>query len=459
MRRGWPRSLGLRLLLGSLLWVLLAIALSALLLSWLFEQHLTRQLDAELDRHLHQLIASLEQPADGPLQLRRELSDPRFSRPYSGLYWQLDSLPEHAGLPAVQLRSRSLWDITLPVPDGSGIAPGSPVSQSLPGPQQTQLYARALHATPVRPEQPALLLRVAADQALLDQPLRQFNRVLLASLASLAGGLLLAIFIQLRLALRPLARLRSELRAVHGGQRQQLLGDYPSELQPLVDEFNQVLQDNTASIERARTLAGNLAHALKTPLSVMHNAAQANDSPLAQLFRKQLAQTRQQIDHQLARARVAAALRSPGQRTAVEPVLQSLLRVMRALHAERALQLELQPPSDELAFRGESQDLQEMLGNLLDNACKWASQRVQVSAHAAQGQLQVEIDDDGPGIAEAALEKVMQRGIRADERTPGSGLGLSIVNELAQMYQGRLQLQRSPLGGLRASLRLPLASD
>ena len=126
MRRGWPRSLGLRLLLGSLLWVLLAIALSALLLSWLFEQHLTRQLDAELDRHLHQLIASLEQPADGPLQLRRELSDPRFSRPYSGLYWQLDSLPEHAGLPAVQLRSRSLWDIALPVPDTSSVNTGSP---------------------------------------------------------------------------------------------------------------------------------------------------------------------------------------------------------------------------------------------------------------------------------------------------------------------------------------------
>ncbi len=248
---------------------------------------------------------------------------------------------------------------------------------------------------------------------------------------------------------------------VRDGSQYRLEGSFPSEVQPLVEEFNTVLTENAAVVERARTQAGNLAHALKTPLSVIANAANAANGgagELAQLVSAQVEVARKQVDYHLSRSRVAASVRLPGARTPVGPVLDGLVRVMRRIHADRDLELVIVPVRQAIDFRGEEQDLQEMLGNLLDNACKWARQRVEVSCAIDDGRVRIVIDDDGSGIAGEARERVLSRGERADEQVPGSGLGLAIVDDLAQLYDGRVELADSPLGGLRAMLVLSLAA-
>jgi signal transduction histidine kinase len=235
-------------------------------------------------------------------------------------------------------------------------------------------------------------------------------------------------------------------------------GTFPSEIMPLVNEFNTVLAQNAEVVERARTQAGNLAHALKTPLSVLANAANApekRDDDLARLVASQVDTVRKQVDYHLSRAQAAASVQVPGMRTAVEPVIQGLVRVMRRVHADRQIEIVLLPDPANLAFRGEEQDLQEMLGNLIDNASKWARSRIEIQVSDESGKLRVRIDDDGKGIAETERDHVLKRGVRADEQVPGTGLGLAITADLARMYGGDLVLAQSSLGGLQASLILP----
>jgi len=237
-------------------------------------------------------------------------------------------------------------------------------------------------------------------------------------------------------------------------------GTFPTEIMPLVTEFNSVLAQNAEVVERARMQAGNLAHALKTPLSVIANAANSpekQDDELARLVSAQVDAVRKQVDYHLARAQAAAAVRLPGVRTPVAPVIQGLLRVMERIYAERTLEIVLLPMDETLAFRGEEQDLQEMLGNLIDNACKWATSRIEVQVETLSGELSVSIDDDGHGIARRKRDAVLKRGVRADERIAGTGLGLAIVEDLARMYGGYLKLEESHLKGLKVSLVLPLA--
>ena len=482
--RGLPGgrgSLRLRLLAGTLVWVLLTVLVAGWALGRMFSEHVERQFQAELTTHLDQLAAHLAIDASGQAALRAVLSDPRFARPYSGLYWQIDVL----GASAVDgsseesrrgvLRSRSLWDVVLVVP-GDLPADGEVHAHDTEGPDGAPL--RMIEQV-IRPaERPELALRVivAANAALVVEPVARFNRILALALALLAAGLAVAALVQVRVGLRPLARLRDGLAAVREGRSTPIDGRFPAEIQPLVAEFNAVLARNAEVVTRARTHAGNLAHAVKTPLAVLANAAEAaHDAPdgaLAHLVREQVALARTQVDYHLARSRAAAAIGVPGLRTPLRPVLEGLLRLMDKVHAGRGLKVAILACAEDLAFRGEPQDLQEMLGNLIDNACKWAASRVEVHAEACAdeapgaldaGQLRICscicicIDDDGPGLPAAAREAVFARGVRADERTPGAGLGLSIVRELAQLYGGEVRLEASPWGGLRAVLALPLA--
>lgn len=457
--RGGLGSLRLRLLAGTLVWVALTVVVAGWGLGRLFNEHVERQFNAELGTHLEQLAAQLTLDVDDRPALRGALSDPRFARPYSGLYWQIDGIdPDRRGA----LRSRSLWDGVLVVP-GDRPADGERHVHQAEGPDgaRLQLVEQALHPA----ERPELRLRliVAANAALIDEPVARFNRLLVLALGLLAGGLAVAALVQVRVGLRPLARLRDGLAAVRDGRAGAIQGRFPAEVQPLVDEFNAVLVRNAEVVERARTHAGNLAHAVKTPLAVLANAAEqaADDAAaatLARLVREQVGLARTQVEHHLARARAAAAVGVPGQRTLLRPVIEGLLRLMGKVHAARALQFELSACDPQLAFRGEAQDLHEMLGNLIDNASKWAARQVRVQVDVHGSELIVRIDDDGPGLRAEAREAVFARGVRADERTPGSGLGLSIVRELAQLYGGGVALLASPLGGLRAELRLPLAA-
>jgi len=275
----------------------------------------------------------------------------------------------------------------------------------------------------------------------------------------------LAALAQVAVGLSPLRAMQRALADVHEGRTPRLQGRFPTEVQPLIDDFNDVLDRNTEVVTRARTQAGNLAHALKTPLSVLDQAADgtlaAHDSELARLVKEQVGLSRRHIDWHLARARVAATQRLPGQRTAVGPVLAGLVRVMERVHAERGIAITMQADGEPLFFAGEEQDLQEMLGNLLDNACKWARSNVTVQAEPVIGsappQMQIHIEDDGPGIDAENLALVGARGVRLDESVPGTGLGLAIVQDLVGLYGGSLTLQPAASGGLNATLRLPAA--
>jgi signal transduction histidine kinase len=227
---------------------------------------------------------------------------------------------------------------------------------------------------------------------------------------------------------------------------------------PLIEDFNTVLAQNTEVVERARTQAGNLAHALKTPLSVLANAARSHTEQcpeLAHLVADQIDIARRQVDYHLARAQAAAATRMPGAKTLLLPTIEGLVRAMRRIYAERQIELTIRDFPASLNFRGEAQDLQEMLGNLLDNACKWAARNVELNVLSNGATFAVTIDDDGAGLAADQREAVIRRGVRADEQVPGSGLGLAIVDDLARLHGGQVELTDSPLGGLRSVLTLP----
>lgn len=453
MRAG---SLRLRLLVGTLAWMLLAIAVVGWGLRALFQDHISQQLQGQLVMQLDHLSASVDWNPPGSVSVSPMTADPRLTQPLSGLYWQIDRLgtAPQAGV----ARSRSLWDqvLHLPVAPKSYPASGHTVLQL----QDAQGHALlAVARTLQLPEDDAPLLRlvVAGDKALLAEPLQRFTHMLLIALGLLALGLAVAVAVELQLALRPLQLLRARLTAVRSGAAGQLEGSFPQELQPLVNEFNHVLRENADMVQRARTQAGNLAHAVHTPLSILANAAAQAHGPLALLVQEQVASARRQVDYHLARARAAAAVRATGLRTPVLPPLRALLRTMQSLHVERNLSFELAPQAHDGAFRGEEQDLYELLGNLIDNAGKSARQRVVVDVQCVQGQLCFTIDDDGPGIPEAEREHMFERGVQLDEQRPGSGLGLDIVRALADTYGGSVQAQASPLGGARLRLCLPMA--
>ena len=266
-------------------------------------------------------------------------------------------------------------------------------------------------------------------------------------------------FLVLR-ALAPLTTLRAGLSSVREGRSHRIEGDHPSEVQPLVDDLNALLEDREQAVARALATAGDLAHGLKTPLAVLaqeaEQAAAAGHHDLAATLRQQNERMQRQIDYHLARARATALSRAaPGVRCPVLPSVEGLVRTMRRLHAERALTIDIDvSPAHEI--RGRKEDLDEMLGNLLDNACKWARSRVAISSSVEDAQLFLLVDDDGPGLDPAMRAEVLQRGVRADQQVHhGSGLGLAIVSDLAELYGGSVTLETSPLGGTRARLQLP----
>lgn len=450
-------SLRFRLLVGTLFWIAASVLVAGWGLGRLFHQHVSAQFHAELQTHLDQLTAHLEIDDQGRPALNLPPGDPRFDRPFSGLYWQIDRLSE-AGVPASggALRSRSLWDQALAVPAGA-LADGEVHQHRIAGPRGAMLGAVERSLTL---EDRPLRLIVAADERLMIEPVARFKGELWLALGVLGFGLALAALLQVFVGLAPLRKLHAALGRVRDGQAQRMEGRFPSELTPLVTEFNSVLMQNAEVVARARTQAGNLAHALKTPLSVLANAADApenRNTDLARLVAAQIETARKQVDHHLARAQAAATARLPGARTPVEPVVEGLVRAMRRIHAGRGLELRVEPMPSSLAFRGEEHDLQEMLGNLIDNACKWARSRVEIRAHDGQGRLLISVDDDGKGVAAGQRDAILRRGVRADEQVAGTGLGLAIVGDLAHMYGGSLMLTDSPLGGLRAVLSLASA--
>ncbi|MGG4604637.1 ATP-binding protein [Paenalcaligenes sp. Me131] len=450
------QSLRFRMLVGSLMWIVVSVAVAGWALQQLFVQHASQQFRNEMDLHLNQLTGAFSVEDDEPV-LVVPLSDPRLDQPLSGLYWQVDVVDASGQIKqAGVLRSRSLWDQVLPAgPEREDGKRDTLYSYDSPTLETLDVLSRRIQLTDEDEAHQNWRLMVAADQGLLNEPLAHFTTMLSVALGALALGMGVASIALIAGGLRPLARLRQKLALVRKGTASQLEGEFPSEVQPLVDEFNAVLTTNTEIVQRARTQAGNLAHAIKTPLSILENAAHNDSGALGALVSEQVAIARRQIDYHLARARAAAAMQASGLHTPVEPVVAAMVRTMQRLYMERKLDIHAQVSPPDLSFKGEEQDLHEMLGNLIDNACKWATTQVRIQARADGQCVVFLVEDDGPGLSAEESIAAFKRGVRLDSQTPGSGLGLHIVAEMAELYQGSIQAERSELGGLKMALRLP----
>jgi signal transduction histidine kinase len=451
-------SLAFRLIVSSAVIACTLLVAAGLLLGVLFQQALERNFDARLQAVMDGLLANVTLKTDGTPELTDPIADTRFALAESGWYWQVEP-PDDSD--AVSLVSQSLLNTELDVPDDvKATAAATGVARfALRDRKAQQLRAIRQEFKLFGSEKPYAFV-VAGNFDELSNEVSSFRRVLYSILGLLGLGLIGAILFQVRYGLRPMQEMQQKLNDIRGGKAELLEGNFPTEMQPVANELNLLIQSNKEILDRSRMQVGNLAHALKTPISVLTNEAADNSSPLAAKLREQLDVMLIQVNLYLDRARLAARARSIGVSSEVEPVVQALARTLQRVYRDKELDISVEAASD-AKFRGERQDLEEMVGNLMDNASKWASKRVRASVEmlqpAADGRawLAIMIDDDGPGIPEEKRAQALKRGQRLDETKPGSGLGLNIVSETADMYGGKLELMMSPFGGLRAVLQLP----
>lgn len=444
------KSLTTRLTLVAAMGALPILLLAGSVLLWLFADRIERRFDAFLTAYQQQLIAAAEVAEDGALRLTAQPADPHFELPFSGWYWQISG-PD-GGQDRVWAQSPSAGPL-----GGGGLdalaLPGVDGAADLIGPGDTKLRGVARD---VRLPGAAGGFRVvvAGPHAEIDGEVLEFGIQLGVALGALGIAFLAATVLQVRYGLHPLRALRAALQDIRRGAAPRLAGEYPVEVSPLAEELNEVLAHNEALIKRARVQAGNLAHGLKSPLTVLNQELKEIDGERGQILRDQVALIGDQVERVLARIRAAGPLSAATGRAAIAQVLRDLVFSLDLIHRERGIHIAVDCPED-AAFPGDAADLAEMLGNLMDNACKWARKRVHVTVTSASRRLVVLIDDDGVGIAPDARAAALTRGARLDQSVPGSGLGLDIVRELAELYHGALRLEDAPQGGLRARLELP----
>lgn len=443
MKKG---SIALNLFLISSAWLVIALVATAFLLTELYARALDTSLEETLVFHLDTLDGlTIAGQVDDP---DSSLADPRFNAPLSGWYWQVRE--ESAEIVAI---SPSLIGTLLPTSsqpfDQSGTR-SMAVEDSFG--TQIRLLERRVLASGKR-----YVVSVTGNLDEIYELVGDFRGQALIVLG--AVGLMLAIMSAIvgRIALRPVARLRSAVEAVRAGEAREVEGLFPTEIAPLAEEVNELMRSNSQIIERARNQVGNLAHGLKTPIAVLRNEAAGKRTEMGKIVLTETEKMSGIVSTYLDRARLAARTSVIGKSTNVKEALPRLVRVMDKIFPDTDISCSIEHELPD--FRGEEADFEEMIGNLLDNACKWSNARVQVAAKMlvsdTQTFLVVRIEDDGPGLAPEAIEQALRRGVRLDEKKPGSGLGLDIVKELVDVYGGRLELGSAPLGGLSVELILP----
>ena len=455
-RRSWP--LAARLLASAAVLCAGILLIVGLALTAVYRRTAESSFDERLYVYLKEIVAAVSQEPQGKLSEAGNFGEPRFDLPLSGWYWQVDKID--APGPSVA-SSNSLVGARLRLLPESAIEDlgGARREGYVEGPDERRL--RIVQRTVDFSDDGRFRIAIAAPAEEIDTAVSRFDLTLTLAFALLFAALMATTLAQVRFGLRPLSRLSHEVQAVRRGDADELRGDFPRDIAPLAQEINLLLTANRTILERARTQVGNLAHALKTPLAVIMNEFRNLPEAPAEKVAEQTAIMRDQISWYLDRARTAALTGSPAGATPVAPVIAEIARVFEKIHPSRHLDIVVDG-SQELRFRGERQDLQEMVGNLLDNAGKWSCADVRIATRrlgeATAGtppRLAVTVDDDGPGLPELARAEVMRRGMRHDETKPGSGLGLSIVTDIASQYGGNLTLGPSPLGGLRAEIVLP----
>jgi signal transduction histidine kinase len=442
------RSLTKRIIALSIFWIILALLATALLLGQFYRDHIEEHYDAHVFTHVEELVAAVRTDEAGQVGLHREPTDPRFHRPNSGWYWEV--LIEDQPV----VKSSSLADEQL---DLSGVVPDENHGiQTVYGPGGQKLRAHVVHVSYA--QEPGSLTFVAtAPELRISEDVRDYVFHVLTSFLVLGIGLSVAVVMQVRLALKPLRAIRREISDIKAGTTARLSTNFPADVQPLVDELNFLLDHNEMLLKLARNQLGDLAHAVKNPLTVIRNEARTMENKQGQLILEQTHIMAGNIDHYLSRARIYGKKDAIGYRTSVRSVVDDIAYAVGHIYKDRDIDIKLLCVEDRW-FRGESQDLEEMAGNLLDNACKWAKSTVHVNCESNEDRMRLVIEDDGPGIDEEHHEDVMRRGRKLDQNQPGHGQGLGIVRDIARLYGGWLHLDRSEtLGGLKATLDLPAA--
>lgn len=447
--RSFWHSLSARLLLVSVFWVGLFLIGGSIIFSQLFSDYLTEALDERLSQSTQALIGAAQIGPDGRLVFERSLGEQRYEQPYSGYYWQVGaagSAPE---------RSRSLWDQVLEVDYDTPWLEAHYSMRYGPDGQRLRVLERDVNLPEAA--QPYRFL-VTGNFDEISEALSSFHRTLFWAMGLLGLGLMGAVGIQIGYGLKPLRRVRRAVSAIRTGQEGRIPNDMPPEVMPLVGEMNALLAQNEETVERAKTQAGNLAHALKTPLSILTNEAERADGALSNTVQKQVVLMRRHIDHNLARARAASHYGRTHLSADVNDVASTIVRVIAKLHAEHKITFNSAFDGSSMA-RIAKQDLEEVLGNLVENAAKFGNGRVHVDVFAAslngESAIAIAVEDDGPNIPEAERTAIFTRGKRLDETIPGTGLGLSIVTDLLDVHGGTVVLgDGQSLPGLRATVTL-----
>ncbi|MFO1047795.1 MAG: HAMP domain-containing sensor histidine kinase [Geminicoccaceae bacterium] len=439
-------------MIGGAVLILLAVAAAGLALAWLFRQQLDAKYDDELMLQLDSLTAVVGIDPAGRPTLRTLPADPRFHEAYGGRYWQISA----EGAPP--LRSRSLWDITLPEP-----------TEALPAGELGRREIEVAGLGPLRllervsrfSDRPGTAIRISVGLpvAELVAATRQFERLLWLTLGTLAAALVIASAVQVTVGLAPLAGLERALARIRSGAARRMEGGFPLEVVGLVDELNGLLAARERSVERARAQAADLAHALKTPLQLLLLDAERlqHDRPDdAAMVRNQAHRMQAVVERHLSRARTQGRLRTGGAWSELAPCAEEVARILVPVARSRGLDIQCRV-ADGLRCPGDRADLEEILGSLVENACKWARSQVRVSGRQADASVTITVEDDGPGLPEVAHDRAVARGQRLDETMPGSGLGLAIAREVVEGLGGWLRLEPSEMGGLAVKVQFPVA--
>jgi len=448
-----PRSLRLRLLGGAALWIILALLIAGFAIGWMFTGNVERSMRDGLSASLNRLVAQIDPLAEEPVP-GDALPDPRYAIPLSGMYWQVETAATDDSW-----RSRSLGDHVLDT--GAAVAPGGAERfGTLAGPGAQPLSAMVREVSFSSDAGPRVFrVTLAEDRALLDESIRRFGGDLMLALAVLGLALILAAWLQVQLGLKPLEHLREGIGAVRRGEAQKL-PRYPAEVLPLVGEVNELLSQQQKSMEFARARAADLAHGLKTPLSVLRNLAAhmqtKGDAEAGEQVDQIVGEMDDRVEYQLRLSRLRMRTRAHQLSASLNETVDRTIAVLSRTQEGEELdwQVDLAPG---LMVDIDRHDLMELVGVILENAAKWGKSQVRVVGRADGGFAEITISDDGPGLTEEQIARLGVRGQRHDESRRGSGLGLAIALEVVALNAGTVHFARAAEGGLAATVRLPLA--
>lgn len=440
-------TLAFRIIALSGIWVIIALIFTGLMLIKDHRDHTAHHFDAHVQMHLEELIGASQFADNGEFTLIFQPSDPRYRELYSGWYWEVKQTGK------ALKRSPSLGGKSLHLKDWQPTE--EVVIKEVPGLSEEILRTHVVQLKVEPNRDPLVFIATAPIDGITEDVINYIKHIIFNFLA-LGVGLMLAVVLQVRVALKPLKAISTRISEIRAGKANKLPVEQLEDVQPLVDELNNLLDHNAVLVKRARNQLGDLAHSVKNPLTVINNAAHDLEEEQRELILQQTNDISRSVDHYLSRARTYGTEKVLGSRSSIKTATEDLVYAMQRIYQDRNLVFDLSGLMG-CWFKGETQDLEEMLGNLIDNASKWANSRVQIGCSTTDGRLNIYVDDDGPGIASAEFENVMRRGHKLDESKPGHGQGLGIVKDISALYGGSLTLSKSELGGLQARLELPSA--